>query len=243
MVARAREKLIEKIISPRQKKVLIVATQSLFREGLKALVQQDPCFAVVGLARSGQEAISEAVRTKPEIVVIDLCLSDGSWVELIRRIHRLLPGARVMVVSPDAQPERVTAAVEAGAVSFLQRDSPRERFMQCLAVAGAGGLCVDDRTLLDLSHARTDVPLLGRCPDADPAGSPALSPRDLRVLRGIAEGKTLKVIAADLQISVKTVANRRSRILNNLHLDTAVDIVRYAARIGMIEVNDWNEAR
>jgi DNA-binding NarL/FixJ family response regulator len=221
--------------------VLIVAAQMLFREGLQALVRQDARFTVVGLAGSADCAMSEALRSKPDIVLLDLSLPDCRGIELIRRIRTRLPHSRIIVVSPDARPERISSAVEAGVAGYLRRDSRGERLMQCLDVVRGGGFCVDAHTLLDLVHGGNAAVSRPRSAADPPNGKGALTAREKQILHGVANGMTLKEIASELHLSLKTVGNHRSRVVGKLGLNTAVDIVRYAARIGLIDLEEWKE--
>jgi DNA-binding NarL/FixJ family response regulator len=237
-----REKVQTSPKGSQRKTVLVVASLSLFREGLKAIIALSSLFDVVALARTAEEALDKAVRTRPALVLLDLCLPDCGGVDLIHGIHKRLPGTRIMVVSPDARPERITAAVEAGASGFLQWSSQAERLTQCLELISAGGFCVDDRTVLDLARNSSSRP-----EDRRRAGMTAdghrLSGREAQVLQGMAEGRTLKALAQELQISLKTVENHRTRLVNKLGLHTAVDVVRYAARAGLINLEEWKEGR
>jgi DNA-binding NarL/FixJ family response regulator len=189
------------------------------------------------MARTAGEAFQDAARTHPDLVLLDLCLPDCGGVDLIRKLHKRLPKTRIIAISPDARPERVAATIEAGATGFLQRDSQGERLMQCISMVTAGGFCIDDRTLLDIVHETgNDERSNGR---GNANSREDLSKRETQIVRGMAEGKNLKSIAADLRVSLKTVENNRARIVNRLGLSTAVDIVRYAARTGLIDLDEW----
>jgi DNA-binding NarL/FixJ family response regulator len=218
-----------------KKTILVVATHSLFREGLRAIINKDSQSKVVGMAGSADEAFQAAVLTHPDLVLLDLCLPDCGGVDLIRRLHKRLPKTRIIAISPDARPERVSATIEAGATGFLLRDSQSERLMQCISMVTAGGFCVDDRTLLDIVHESGS----DHRSNGDAGRREDLSKRETQIIRGMAEGKNLKSIAADLRLSLKTVENNRARIVNRLGLSTAVDLVRYAARTGLIDLDEW----
>jgi DNA-binding NarL/FixJ family response regulator len=142
------------------------------------------------------------------------------------------------VISPDAHADRVAATLEAGAMGFLQRDSQSERLIQCIGMVTAGGFCMDDRTLLDIIHETAE----GKWSNGRNGGrAEEHSKRETQIIKAMAEGKTLKSIASDLKISLKTVENHRARIVNRLGLATAVDLVRYAARTGLIDLDEWKK--
>ena len=227
-------------IRPRHRQrnsVLIVAPHALFREGLRAIITLSTDLEVVGLAATTEEALEKAVQLRPALCLVDLCLPDCGGVDLIRRLHRRLPRTRIMVVSPDARPERVTAVLEAGASGLLQRSSPVEHLTQCLGLVSAGGFCVDDRTVRELAQGRSN----GDGKHQVSTEGQRLSERETQVLRGMAEGKTLKAVAQELQLSLKTVENHRAHLAGKLKLRSAVDLVRYAARAGVIDIEGWKE--
>jgi DNA-binding NarL/FixJ family response regulator len=220
------------------KTILIVAGQSLFREGLRAIINKDANCEVVGMARTAEEAFQDAVRLHPNLVLLDLSPPDCGGVDLIRRLHKRLPKTRIIAVGPDARPERVSATIESGAMGFIQRDSQSDRLIQCISMVTAGGFCVDDRTLLDIVRENGN----GETGGSHSSGSgEGVSKRETQIIKGMAEGRTLKSIAADLQVSLKTVENHRARIVNKLGLRTAVDLVRYAAHVGLIDLDEWKQ--
>jgi len=222
-----------------KKGVLLVAARSLLGEGLRAAIGRSPVFQVVGMASDRAEAIRLALATRPALVVLDLSGSDRDQMELIRRIRRQVPAIPILAVSPDTEPGRILAALEAGASGVVQRTSSIQQLTQCLEQVSAGGFCVDERTVRDLARAARRSSGAERKPPAAPDGG--LSERESEVLRGMAEGKTTKAIARELQISAKTVQNHRSRLMKRLRLQTASDIIRYAAKVGLIEIEDWME--
>ncbi len=221
-----------------RKKVLVVAAQTLFREGLIAILTRDDGLAVVAQARTGDEALAEAVRVKPDLALIDLSVPDCSGMDPIRRMRRRLPRIKVIAVGPDARPERISAAVEAGIAGYLQRDSQSARLLQCLGIVTAGGFCVDDKTMHGLADGMKERSHVGRGAKGPAQG---LTPRQTEILRATAEGKPPKRIASELGVSVKTVENHRAHVMSKLGLSTTVDLVRFAAHTGLIDLDEWKD--
>jgi len=220
-----------------KKTVLIVDDHPLFREGLKSLISRNPRFEVVGEAGNGREGLRMSKRLKPDLVVMDLSLPDKSGIDVTRNIRGLLPETRVMIVSMHSKIDYITEAFQAGATGYVVKESATDRLVQGLEAVSKG------EYFLDTSLSHKVVNKLMEFPEKEAKITDAryetLTSREQQVMRLLAEGFSSKKIAEKLFISRKTVENHRANIMNKLDLHSTMELVRYAVRLGLIDVDLW----
>jgi len=221
----------------KRKTVLIVDDHPLFREGLKSLLARHSSFEVIGEAGNGNDGLKKAKKLMPDLVVMDISLPDQSGIEVTSKIRSLLPETRVIVLSMHTKIDYITEAFRQGATGYVVKESATEKLMECLEIVSKGEYFVDS----SLSH-RVVKSLL----ESDEKerkitddGYNTLTPREQQVMRLLAEGHSTKQIAEKLFISAKTVENHRSNIMSKLEVHTIMELVRYAARLGLIDVDLW----
>lgn len=217
------------------KRLIIIDDHPLFREGLKSIVSRDERFAVAGEAGSGGEALQLAQAVKPGIILLDISLPDANGLDLIARFKADLPGAHIVVVSMHAKLDLIAAAFKAGAEAYLVKESTAERLLQALDAVSRGQQYLDSsispklvQKLLEFSTRRAQM--------TDSAYG-TLTQREQQVMRLLAEGCTASAIAGKLFITRKTVENHRANIMSKLGLKNLADLVRYAARLGLIDLD------
>lgn len=220
-----------------QKTILLVDDHNLFREGLKMIIRRDSRFTVVGEAKDAEEGIRTALRVKPDIVLLDISLPGRGGIDAARELCAKLPGVRIIMVSMFSRPDLVTEAVEAGASGYVNKGSSPETLLHGIRVVADGQFFLDGAVSQELVAFVGDKGSKSDRVTNSEYGR--LSSREQQVLRMIAEGIPPRGIAERLFISVKTVENHRSNILHKLGLKSTVDLVRYAARIGLIDVETW----
>jgi DNA-binding NarL/FixJ family response regulator len=221
----------------KRKTVLIVDDHPLFREGLKSLLARHSSFEVIGEAGNGNDGLKKAKKLMPDLVVMDISLPDQSGIEVTSKIRSLLPETRVIVLSMHTKVDYITEAFRQGATGYVVKESATEKLMECLEIVSKGEYFVDS----SLSH-RVVKSLL----ESDEKerkitddGYNTLTPREQQVMRLLAEGHSTKQIAENLFISPKTVENHRANIMSKLEVHTIMELVRYAARLGLIDVDLW----
>jgi len=221
----------------KRKTVLIVDDHPLFREGLKSLLARHSSFEVIGEAGNGNDGLKKAKKLMPDLVVMDISLPDQSGIEVTSKIRSLLPETRVIVLSMHTKVDYITEAFRQGATGYVVKESATEKLLECLELVSKGEYFVDS----SLSH-RVVKSLL----ESDEKerkitddGYNTLTPREQQVMRLLAEGHSTKQIAEKLFISAKTVENHRSNIMSKLEVHTIMELVRYAARLGLIDVDLW----
>jgi DNA-binding NarL/FixJ family response regulator len=183
---------------------------------------------VVAEAADGLEAVERAVATRPDVAVVDLTMPRLSGLEAVRRIHDELPTTRILVLTVHEEEEYVLPIVRAGAAGYLVKDSAVSELLAAVKAlaAGQGYFGPQAARALAEQYRRPE-----RSPE-DPYGS--LTPREREVFHLVVEGKTTTEVAVALGISVKTADNHRSRMMDKLGVHNTAELVRYAARKGLL---------
>lgn len=209
-------------------RVILVDDHEIVRQGLKTLLDRRERINVVGEAGTAAEAVSEARRTRPDIVVMDVRLPDASGIEACRDIRSELPDVKVLMLTSYADEEAVVASLLAGAAGFMLKQTRARDLIQAIEMVASGGLLLDP-AVAERALARVRAAAAGeRTPEERALDS--LTDQERKILSRIAEGKTNKEIAADLYLSDKTVKNYVSSILSKLSLTRRSQAAAFSAR-------------
>ena len=213
-----------------QIRVLIVDDHDLLRAGLELLIKAQPDLAVVGHAGNVHEALREAQRANPDVVILDLALPDGSGVAAIGRLREACPGAQVLVLTGHTEPSFLHAALAEVARGYLVKAVSDSELLSAIRAVHQG------RVFVDLNVPADSQPAFPG-PAAEPAGeagASALSRREREVLTLLAHGHTNREVADRLFLSVKTVETYQARVGEKLGLRSRADMVRYAVEVGLL---------
>ncbi len=211
-------------------RILLADDHALVREGLRMILEAQPGWEVVGEAADGREAVRQALALRPDLVVLDLAMPQLSGVDAIQQIVRRLPSARVLVVSMHANEVYVTRALKAGAHGYLLKDSAGTDLLRAVSALAQNKSFFSpavSRVMLD-----DYVSQLAERGITDRYDT--LSEREREVFQLIAEGRVNKEMAEILHLSPSTVETHRARIMEKLDVHSAVEIVLYAVRKGII---------
>ena len=208
-------------------RIVLADDHVLVRAGIRALVQGLKDCEVVGEADNGREALKTIDALKPDIVLMDIMMPELNGLDATARVAAGRSGARVIILSMNADENYVRQAMRAGASGYLLKNvSPAELELAIRAVA---------RGDTYLSSAVSKHVISGFIQRADArSASPELTPRQTEVLQLVAEGHSTKQIAMKLHISVKTVETHRMTLMNTLDIHDIAGLVRYAIRTGLI---------
>jgi DNA-binding NarL/FixJ family response regulator len=218
-------------------KVLIVDDHPMFREGLKSIIACNPGLEVAGEAGDGKAALEMAKSLGPDIVVLDISLPDVSGIDLNREIKKILPQVQTLIASMHSEIEYIVSALQAGAKGYILKDAPSEKILQALDLVSRGEYYLDS-SIAPQVVARLAQGEGGAAKIAD-ASYATLTVREQEIFRYLAAGESLKEISDKLCISPKTVENHRTNIMAKLDLHSTIELVRYAARLGIIDVDSW----
>ncbi|HKH45429.1 MAG TPA: response regulator transcription factor [Thermoanaerobaculia bacterium] len=209
-------------------RVLVADDHTIVRKGLVSLLAESGECEVVAEAADGLDAVEKALATRPEVAILDLSMPRLSGLEAVRRIHDALPQTRILVLTVHEEEEYVLPIVRAGASGYLIKDSAVAELLAAVRAlhAGQGYFGPQAARVLAEQYRHPE-----RTPD-DPYGT--LSPREREVFHLVVDGRTTKEIARDLAISVKTADNHRCRLMEKLGVHNTAELVRYAARRGLL---------
>jgi NarL family two-component system response regulator LiaR len=189
-------------------RVLIADDHHVVRQGLAAMLVARNQMQVVGEARNGREAVDLARALAPDVIVMDMLMPEMEGPEAIARIRQENPDARILVLASFGESARVAAAVEAGAMGYMLKDSEPEALVEAIRSVYGGKLALPRELALSLLR-----------PTSAPPGLEQFTEREVEVLRLLAEGWTNKAIAGQLSISAATVRAHVSNILLKLQVE------------------------
>ena len=210
-------------------RVLLVDDHEVVRLGLRAVLEVEPDLELVGDADTVARAVVAANRLRPDLVLLDVVLPDGSGIEACREIRATLPGVRVLILTSFGDETAVLSAMLAGASGYLLKNAPRADLLQAIRAVAGGA------TLLDPAVAKVvQQRLAGLSAGKDNTRS-GLSEREREVIALVARGLTNREIAESLIISEKTARNHVSNILDKLGLSRRSEAAAYAVRHGIAQ--------
>ena len=210
-------------------RILIADDHALVRAGIRALVEKIKGVTVVGEAGKGSEAVKLIHDLKPDLVLLDITMPDGSGFDVLHHLAKKHSGIRVIVLTVHEAGEYAIRALREGAVGFLPKSAASTELENAIQSVMRGEVYISPetsrKTLLEYDKGRKKRDQLAN-----------LSPRQREVLRLIAEGRTTKQIAQMLEISVKTVETHRAQLMDRLGIHDVAGLVRYAIIVGLVDV-------
>ncbi|MGX1266365.1 DNA-binding NarL/FixJ family response regulator [Rossellomorea marisflavi] len=205
------------------KRIMIVEDQGIVRQGLKMMIEQDPAFTVVAEASDGKEAVELMNLHALDLILMDIRMPEMNGIEATRIIKARWPQVKVLMLTTFNDDEYAMQALKEGANGFLLKTSDGEQLLHSVHSCLNGGMTIHDEV------AAKVVPRLLSARKESPAVH-ALTPRELSITKLVGEGKTNKEIADQLFLSVGTVKNHISQILQKLELRDRTQLAIYAVR-------------
>jgi DNA-binding NarL/FixJ family response regulator len=220
-------------------RILIVDDHALVRVGMRAILEREPDFEIVGEAEDGRGAHDVALETDPAIILMDLSLPAPGGIEATQRIKRDLPATGIIILASDEDEEALFQAIRAGAAAFILKNVGPDDLVTIIRRVSEGEFLINDKVFAKPAVASRvlkefrELAVYGQ--EAAPIFAP-LSPREVQILDNIAQGMTNKQVAYALTISEQTVKNHMSSILRKLSVNDRTQAVVYAMRQGWIEM-------
>lgn len=210
--------------------VLIVDDHRIMRDGLRAILERSTEFRVVGEADTGPEAIRLCKREKPDLVLMDIELPEVSGIEATTEVMRNNPRTKVIILSMYDDEHCVKAAIRSGARGFVLKRASDNDLIEALRAVAMGGSYlspqVSDRLLSWIQRGNLDS-------EPAPSALDALTPREMQVLRLVAEGKTSKEVADILDLGLQTVRSYRKTMMKKLRVNNVAGLTQLALAAGV----------
>ncbi len=209
--------------------VLICDDHALFREGVKTVLSAQPDIEVVGEAADGKEAVEQAIRLYPHVVLLDISMPLLKGFDAVRRIRKARPDVKVLILTIYDDEDMVARCLDAGAAGYVLKDSPPLQLVYAIQTVYQGEQFLSPKVLTGVVRQYISQP-------ADfKGGYELLSDREREILVLLAEGQSLKDIATQLNLSVKTVDAHKVNLMRKLDLHDRSELIRYAIRKRLVE--------
>jgi two-component system response regulator NreC len=213
-------------------RILIADDHEIVREGLRAMIEREPGWEVCGLAENGREAVALARQLKPDAIILDLKMPELNGLEAMKQIRQAIPETEIVVLSANESEEVIEQVFESGAKAYVRKAETGQLLVPALkSLRDHKMFLTDELSALLFSRLRTSGPEKTKNPGADEK----LTPREIEIVRLLAEGKSNKEIASALRVSVRTCEVHRAGVMRKLHFNATADVVRYAIRNGIVD--------
>jgi two-component system, NarL family, response regulator NreC len=211
-------------------RILLADDHETVREGLRMILNAQPDMQVVATVGDGREAVAEAEKIAPDVVIMDISMPGVNGLAATTQLMARCPSARVLTLTRHADNSYLQQLMRAGAAGYVLKQSRPAELLHAIRSVASGGKYLDASMTAPVinSYSKSAVPAPG------PEPTTPLSPRETEVLRLIAWGNTNKEIAARLDLSVKTVEAHKANGMRKLNMRGRIDIVRYALLQGWL---------
>ena len=209
-------------------RVVVVDDHKLVKEGICALLKDEPAVEVIGDAADGRAAVRMAEELSPDVVLMDVALPGLNGIEATRQIVKSKPRVRVLALSMYADGNYVSEMLKAGAAGYLLKDCEFDELTRAIRTVAS------DHTYLSPRISNLVVAdYLEHMPEDSQSPAELLTPREREVLQLLAEGESVKEIAVKLNVSIKTVETHRRQIMEKLDIHSIAELTKYAVRRGL----------
>jgi len=206
--------------------IVLVDDHAVVRAGVRRLLEQEPLFEVIGEAESGEKAYQIFGELKPDVMVMDLSMPGMGGLESIRRILMRYEKAKILVLSMHEDLSFANQALKLGAKGYLTKNTLADDLVKSIETVTQGDVFLSD----EIAKKMAMQSISG---NQDPIHE--LSAREFEIFRLLAEGLDIDAIASTLNISSKTVSNYQTMIKQKLNINTPIELIRYAIKVGIIK--------
>jgi DNA-binding NarL/FixJ family response regulator len=218
----------ETLCAMRLPRILLADDHALIVEGLRNLLQ--PHFDIVGVCLNGRDLLEQASRLKPAVIVLDVCMPGLNGMEAGRRLKTLAPESKLVFVTQQTSREYAYAALQLGAFGFVSKQSAISDVVDAVRAALNGSFFVSP----ELRGGTSDGAFRASMHNPLECFAERLTPRQREVLQLVAEGRSIKEIAYELHISIKTVDFHKAGLMDCLKMRTTAELTRYAIQQGIV---------
>jgi two-component system response regulator NreC len=212
-------------------RVLLADDHTILRAGVRMMLNAQPDIEVVGEASDGRQAITEAQRLLPDVILMDITMPDLNGIEATRQVKRLLPEIKVLVLTMHENEEYLFQVLRAGASGYMLKEAADTELISAIRIITNGSFYLSSS-----AQSMMVGDYLQRVRSGEERDSYSeLTEREREILKHVAEGYTNNQIAERLFISPKTVDTHRTHIMDKLNLHSRAELVKYAMRRGLLE--------
>lgn len=214
-------------------RLLVADDHKIFRQGIKKLLDEESDLSIVGEAADGREAVQKATELKPDVILMDIAMANLNGLEATKKIKKVLPSARVIMLTMHKNEEYILQSFQAGASGYILKEGAVEELVSAIRSI------YQDKSFLSPTISKTLIDAYLRKMETGKTETPfdLLTDREREVLQLIAEGYTNREVAKALFISVKTVEAHRAHIMQKLNIHDIAKLVKYAIQKGLVDLN------
>ena len=220
-------------------RLMLVDDHQVVRTGLKSFLQTQPDLEVVAEASDGQEAVTRALETRPDIIIMDLSMPGMDGLEATRQLKEKWPQVVVLALTVHEDKLYFMKMLEAGASGYLTKQAASDELVQAIHTVANGHVYLQPalaRWLLEDYQSLIESPSTDKPEEEGAVGLEALSEREREVLEMVAQGLNNNDIGEKLELSPKTIARHRERIMGKLNMHSRTELVKFAIRSGLVKL-------
>ena len=213
-------------------RVFLSDDHTLFRQGIRTLLAAEPDIEIAGESANAAEAVEKTQEMRPDVVLLDISMPGLSSFQAIPQIHRARPETKILLLTMYDDEDYLVEGMQAGANGYILKDSPAEHLLLAIREVHRGGTYISPRML---SHLVDDFRARARAEHPVPRFE-TLTNREKEVLKLLAEGNSVKEIAGDLDLSLKTVETHKFNLMRKLDIHNKAQLVQYAIQKKIIRL-------